>query len=123
MTMRVTRIDDAEPFEPVGHTGVGPVRLQGGPSTPTSDFTVALSHYLPGGVAELAPQDAETVYVVLAGQLTMESEGEIAVLGPNDSVHYTVALCAQSRTVRTYRPRCSSSGRRLSRADRRGATA
>lgn len=89
MTMRVTRIDDAEPFEPVGHTGVGPVRLQGGPSTPTSDFTVALSHYLPGGVAELAPQDAETVYVVLAGQLTMESEGEIAVLGPNDSVHYT----------------------------------
>ena len=48
MTMRVTRIADAEPFNPVGHDGVGPVRLQGGASTPTADFTVVLSHYLPG---------------------------------------------------------------------------
>lgn len=103
MTMRVTKIDDAEPFAPVGHTGVGPVRLQGGASTPTTDFTVALSHYLPGGLAELAPQDAETVYVVLSGELTMESEGDIAVLGPNDSVHYTVGTL---RTVenRTHLP-------------------
>ena len=103
MTMRVTKIDDAEPFAPVGHTGVGPVRLQGGVSTPTTDFTVALSHYLPGGAAELAPQDAETVYVVLSGELTMESEGEIAVLCPNDSVHYTVGTM---RTVenRTHLP-------------------
>jgi mannose-6-phosphate isomerase-like protein (cupin superfamily) len=89
MTMRVTKIEDAEPFTPVGHTGVGPVRLQGGASTPTTDFTVALSHYLPGGVADLAPQDAETVYVVLSGELTMESEGDVAVLGAFDSVHYT----------------------------------
>lgn len=89
MTMRVTRIADAEPFSPGGHEGVGPVRLQGGEITPTTDFTVALSHYLPGGAAQLAPQPAETVYVVLAGELVMSSEGSEEVLGALDSVHFT----------------------------------
>ena len=89
MTMRVTRIGDAEPFTPVDHQGVGPIRLQGGATTPTTDFTVALSHYLPGGEAQLAPQVAETVYVVLSGELTMVSEGAEEVLGAFDSVHFT----------------------------------
>jgi mannose-6-phosphate isomerase-like protein (cupin superfamily) len=85
MTMRITRLGDAERFSPVGHAGVGPVRLQGGASTPTTDFSVALSHYLPGGGAELSPQVAETVYVVVSGALVMISEGEEATLGRYDS--------------------------------------
>ena len=89
MTMRITRLADAERFSPPGHEGVGPVRLQGGESTPTTDFTVALSHYLPGGRADLAPQVAETVYVLVSGALVMTSEGEEATLGPLDSVHFT----------------------------------
>ena len=89
MTMRVTRIADAEPFAPVGHEGVGPVRLQGGSKTPTEKFTVALSHYLPGATAQLAPQDAETVYVLLAGHLVMSADGVEETLGANDSVHFT----------------------------------
>ena len=89
MTMRVTRLADAEPFAPVGHDGVGPVRLQGGESTPTTDFTVALSHYLPGASAELAPQVAETVYVLLSGELVMASEGVEEALSAYDSVHFS----------------------------------
>ena len=89
MTMRVTRISDAEPFAPVGHVGVGPVRLQGGSKTPTEKFTVVLSHYLPGAAAELAPQEAETVYVVLSGELVMAGDGGEETLGANDSVHFT----------------------------------
>jgi len=89
MTMRVTRLADAEPFAPVDHDGVGPVRLQGGASTPTSDFTVALSHYLPGALAALAPQAAETVYVILSGELVMASGGVEETLGAYDSVHFT----------------------------------
>lgn len=89
MTMRITTLAEAEPFSPVDHEGVGPVRLQGGTRTPTEAFTVALSHYLPGAMAQLAPQAAETVYVVLAGELAMSSEREEAVLGPYDSVHFT----------------------------------
>lgn len=89
MTMRVTRIGDAEPFHPDGHDGVGPVRLQGGVDTPTTDFTVVLSHYLPGGVAQLAPQIAETVYVLVAGELVMASQGREETLRQHDSVHFT----------------------------------
>ncbi|MGN5734742.1 cupin domain-containing protein [Arthrobacter psychrochitiniphilus] len=88
MSMRITKIEDAEPFQPAGHEGVGPVRLQGGESTPTTNFTVVFSHYLPGGAAELAPQEAETVYVVISGELVMNSEGNEQVLGPYDSVHF-----------------------------------
>lgn len=97
MSMRVTRIGDAEPFDPVGHAGVGPVRLQGGAATPTTDFTVALSHYLPGAEAQLAQQVSETVYVVLSGELAMISEGDEQALGPFDSVHFTVGT---TRSVR-----------------------
>ncbi len=88
MTMRITQLEDAEPFHPVDHHGVGPVRLQGGEHSPTSAFTVVLSHYLPGGAADLAPQAAETVYVVLAGALVVSSEGDEATLRPHDSVHF-----------------------------------
>jgi mannose-6-phosphate isomerase-like protein (cupin superfamily) len=89
MTMRVTKLDDAEPFSPVDHEGVGPVRLQGGESMPTDKFTVVLSHYLPGAEAQLAPQAAETVYVVISGELVMTSEGAEETLGGFDSVHFT----------------------------------
>lgn len=89
MTMRVTRIGDAERFQPEGHDGVGPVRLQGGSGTPTSDFTVALSHYLPGATANMAPQPGETVYVLVSGELVMVSDGIEETLQQHDSVHFT----------------------------------
>jgi glyoxylate utilization-related uncharacterized protein len=89
MSMRVTRLADAERFDPPGHTGVGPLRLQGGEATPTQEVTVVLSHYLPGGQAALSEQPVETVYVLVSGELTMISEGQEAVLRPYDSVHFT----------------------------------
>lgn len=89
MGMRITRLADAEAFSPPGHTGVGPLRLQGGTGTPTEQVTVVLSHYLPGGAAAMGPQPVETVYVLVSGELTMISDGEEAVLRPYDSVHFS----------------------------------
>ncbi len=89
MAMRITRLADGEPFAPAGHHGVGPIRLQGGDATPTESITVVLSHYLPGGAAEMAPQPSETIYVVTAGELVMISEGVEETLRPNDSVHFS----------------------------------
>ncbi|MDL4818610.1 cupin domain-containing protein [Actinomadura opuntiae] len=90
MAMRVTRLADATPFDPPGHRGVGPVRLQDGETV-----TVVLSHYLPGGRAEMAPQPTETVYVVVAGELTMISEGTEKTLRPHDSAHFTPGTVRQ----------------------------
>ncbi len=103
MGMRVTRLADAEPFAPAGHHGVGPVRLQGGEATPTEHVTVALSHYLPGGAAEMAPQPTETVYVVVAGELVMISEEAEVTLYPYDSVHFTPGT-VRSVVNRTHLP-------------------
>ena len=89
MTMRINRLADAERFDPPGHTGVGPVRLQGGDASPTKDVTVVLSHYLPGGQAAMAEQPVETVYVLVSGELVMVSEDQEATLHPYDSVHFT----------------------------------
>lgn len=95
MTMRITPLAEAERFDPPGHTGVGPVRLQGGDSAPTEDVTVVLSHYLPGGEAEMALQPVETVYVLVSGELVMVSEDEEATLRPYDSVHFTAGTRRQ----------------------------
>lgn len=103
MGMRITRLADAEPFNPAGHSGVGPVRLQGGEATPTEHLTVALSHYLPGGEAEMAPQPAETIYVVVAGELVVVSEGTEETLYPYDSVHFTPGT-VRSVANRTHLP-------------------
>ncbi len=95
MSMRITRLADAEAFAPSGHSGVGPLRLQGGADTPTETVTVVLSHYLPGGQAEMSPQAVETVYVLLSGELVMISDEQEATLRPYDSVHFTPGTVRQ----------------------------
>lgn len=95
MTMRVNRLAEAMSFDPPGHTGVGPLRLQGGEGAPTEDVTVVLSHYLPGGQAAMSEQPVETVYVLVSGELVMVSEGQVATLRPYDSVHFTPGTVRQ----------------------------
>ena len=103
MGMHITRFADAKPFDPPGHHGVGPVRLQGGEASLTEGVTVALSHYLPGGEAEMAPQPAETIYVILAGELEVRSEGAEEILRLYDSAHFTSGTPRQV-TNRTHLP-------------------
>jgi mannose-6-phosphate isomerase-like protein (cupin superfamily) len=95
MSMQVIRLADGTPFDPPGHRGVGPIRLQGGDTSETKYMTVALSHYVPGGEAELAPQPAETIYVVVEGELVMICEGAEETLHKYDSVHFTPGTLRQ----------------------------
>jgi len=95
MTMRINRLAEAEAFSPAGHAGVGPLRLQGGVDSPTERMTVVLSHYLPGGQAEMSPQPVETSYVLVSGELVMTSENQEATLRPYDSVHFTPGTVRQ----------------------------
>jgi quercetin dioxygenase-like cupin family protein len=95
MGMHITRLASGTPFDPPGHRGVGPIRLQGGDTSETRNLTVVLSHYLPGGEAELAAQPTETVYVVVAGELVMISEGTEETLRQYDSVHFTTGTVRQ----------------------------
>jgi uncharacterized cupin superfamily protein len=95
MAMHISRLADATPFHPAGHEGVGPVRLRGGEAAPAESVSVVLSHYLPGGQAETAPQPAETVYVVMSGELVMISEGREETLRRYDSARFTAGTVRQ----------------------------
>ena len=53
----------------------------GGPK----QFTVGLSHFLPGGGAGPDASPTEKVYYVLAGELTLIAGGKETVLRANDS--------------------------------------
>src|SRR6185312_4827659 len=83
--MHVTRYQDAPGYEAPGHTGVTSLRLQGQEVSPSRNCWVGLSHYLPQGAAESASSNAEKIYIVLSGQITVITDAAEATLGPLDS--------------------------------------
>ncbi|MEV8308284.1 cupin domain-containing protein [Streptomyces flavidovirens] len=87
--MRVTRLQQAPPYQPPSHHGVGALRLQGHEAGPTARFWTGLSYYLPGGAADAAPTAEETVYVLLDGEVVVTADGHEETLRPYDSVHLT----------------------------------
>lgn len=92
MTLQITRLADATPIHPPDHTNVQPVQLQGGDHSPTEDVTVILSHYLPGARAEADTMRSETVYVVVAGELFISSDGDETTLNIYDSVRLPIGV-------------------------------
>ncbi|MDX6739526.1 cupin domain-containing protein [Actinocorallia sp. A-T 12471] len=89
MPIDISQLASAARFTPDGHEGVGPVHLFGGAGYDGA-VTVALSHYLPGGRADLAPVPAETLYLVLSGELTLtDADGDATVLTALDGARLT----------------------------------
>ena len=83
--MEVTRLAEALPYEAPKHHGIAALRLHGGEQTNAERMVVGLSHFLPGGGADESASEAERVYVVLEGQITVTTEDGPVVLGPLDS--------------------------------------
>jgi len=83
--MEVTRQAEALPYEAPKHHGMAALRLHGGEQTNAERMVVGLSHFLPGGGADESASEAERVYVVLEGQITVTTEDGPVVLGPLDS--------------------------------------
>ena len=83
--MEVTRLADARPYDAPRHHGIAALRLHGGEQTNADGVVVGLSHLLPGGGADESSSQAERIYVVLEGQITVTTEDGPVVLGPLDS--------------------------------------
>jgi mannose-6-phosphate isomerase-like protein (cupin superfamily) len=83
--MQVTRFSAAKTYSPPKHAGCVSYRLQGMDASPVQDFWVGMSHFLPGGGAELDATPVEKVYVVLSGEITVEAGGSRVTLKPFDS--------------------------------------
>ncbi|MFD0689667.1 cupin domain-containing protein [Actinomadura fibrosa] len=90
--MHVVRSDEAVAYRPPGHHHVAARRLQGAEAGGPDGLTVGISHYPPGATVDPAATAGDTVYVVLAGRLTLTShdDGRTLALGRHDSVHLPV---------------------------------
>ena len=83
--MQVTRYADARPYEAPKHFDMKGLRLQGFDVSPTSNFWVGLSHFLPGGGAGPDSTPFEKIYVVTEGEMTVIIGGKETVLKKYDS--------------------------------------
>jgi quercetin dioxygenase-like cupin family protein len=101
--MQVTRIGEAQPYEAPNHHGGHMLRLQGYDASAAHNFSVGLSHFLPGGGADHDATPLEKVYVVLSGEVTVTTDDDEATLGPLDSC-YLASNEARSVTNKTNVP-------------------
>ena len=83
--MQVTRYSEARPYEAPEHYGMACLRLQGKEATTTDTIWIGLSHILPGGHTSLKDATVEKLYVVIAGEVTIETIDGVVTLGVLDS--------------------------------------
>jgi mannose-6-phosphate isomerase-like protein (cupin superfamily) len=85
--MNITKFEDAKGYEAALHSGCSALRLQGADISPIKAFWTGLSYFLPGGGADWDATPAEKVYVVIDGEITVETEETNVVLRAQDSVY------------------------------------
>lgn len=86
--MKKVELKDAKPYEAAGHFGMVALRLQHKETTGVESFWVGLSHFLPGGGAEMSAANFERVYIVISGEITVITEdGKEIVLRSLDSLY------------------------------------
>jgi glyoxylate utilization-related uncharacterized protein len=84
--MEITRFGDACRYDAPKHYDMRGLRLQGFNASSSKFAWTGLSHFLPGGGAEMDTSPLEKIYVVLDGAVTIElTGGETHVLAALDS--------------------------------------
>jgi len=85
--MQVKHLSEAKPYEAPNHRGYSSLRLFGLDAGGPKQFTVGLSHFLPGGGAGPDASPPEKIYYVLAGELTVIAGGKETVIRQGDSCY------------------------------------
>lgn len=83
--MHVNRFADLKPYQAPGHHDMRMLRMQGRDAGPADVLWLGVSHLLPGGHIDPSASPEEKFYVVLEGELTVETDRETAVLTQWDS--------------------------------------
>jgi quercetin dioxygenase-like cupin family protein len=86
--VELRRISDARPYAAAGHFDMRALRLQGADASDADFAWVGLSHFLPGGGAEMDSSPFGKIYVMLEGELVVElDDGTKDTLRPLDSCY------------------------------------
>jgi len=82
----VTKSGEGKSYVAALHHGCEAVRVQGAEVSPVTSFWMGISNFAPGGGADWDATAAEKVYLVLEGEITVETEDESVTLRARDSV-------------------------------------
>jgi mannose-6-phosphate isomerase-like protein (cupin superfamily) len=86
--MKKVEASKGKEYEAAGHFKMAAIRLQGKEETGTDNVWLGLSHFLPGGGAEMGSSNSEKIYFVLSGAVTViGKDKKELVLGPMDSLY------------------------------------
>jgi quercetin dioxygenase-like cupin family protein len=86
--MKKVEVKNVKPYQAPKHFNMVALKLHGKEETDSQKFWMGLSHFLPGGGAELDASPVEKVYFVLEGQVTViTGSKEKVVLSKWDSIH------------------------------------
>ena len=84
--MEITRFAEARRYDAPKHYDMRGLRLQGFDASASRFAWTGLSHFLPGGGAEMDTSPLEKIYIILEGEVTVELEdGTTHVLRRLDS--------------------------------------
>lgn len=84
--MEITRFADARRYDAPKHYDMRSLRLQGFEASASGFAWTGLSHFLPGGGAEMDSSPLEKIYVVIDGEIVVElGDGTQQTLGKFDS--------------------------------------
>jgi quercetin dioxygenase-like cupin family protein len=83
--MHLNRFADLKPYQSPGHHDMRMLRMQGREAGPADVAWLGVSQLLPGGRIDPSASAEEKFYVVLEGNLTIETDSQTAVLGQWDS--------------------------------------
>jgi mannose-6-phosphate isomerase-like protein (cupin superfamily) len=86
--MKKVEASQAKEYEAAKHFKMVAIRLQGKEETGTENVWLGLSHFLPGGGAEMSSSNSEKIYFVLSGTLTVVTKDKREImLGQMDSLY------------------------------------
>jgi glyoxylate utilization-related uncharacterized protein len=86
IVMKKVEIKDVKPYEAAGHFNMTAMRLHGKEETGAQKFWMGLSHFLPGGGAEMGATPTDKVYFVLEGEVTIVTTDSEITLKAMDSI-------------------------------------
>jgi len=89
MSYKVTKKNEAYIYQAPGHFECQTTRLHDPADVNEGTIVMGLSHFLPGGGANMAPANFEMVYYIQKGEMTVSmDDGKDYVLHAGDSLHF-----------------------------------
>ena len=89
MSYKITMKNEAVQYEAPGHFECKTTRLHNPADVNNGTIVMGLSHFLPGGGAEMAVAKFEMVYYIQKGEMTVTmDDGTEHVLQAGDSIHF-----------------------------------